>query len=114
MFEIEDEARRRAKGMAFCGYGHELARAEGIKTALAVLIDGAKCAEDEDLRADEPFQDALAYLDSRTGETAITGQIRRALELPFPEERRVKVERLAAELASRHADPAFFDLPGQR
>ena len=100
--------------MAFCGYGEELARAEGIRVAFCVLVDGVKCAEDEDLRADEPFQEALRYLEARTSETALIGQLRRALEVPFPEERRVTVERLAARLVQRQGDPAIFDLPGSR
>ena len=113
MFDIEKEAENRVRGMAFCGYRTELAQHQAIAAAIDIMSEGVKRAYEDDLRADERFQEALRYLESRTAESSLITQIQRALDIPRPEERRFTIEHLSRLLAKRHAAPAYFDLPGQ-
>ena len=113
MQDIEDKQRLAYAGMAFSSYADDMARAAGIKAAVAVIIDKAILTYEDDLRADERFIEALTYLNKRAGQDRLLKQIRHALDIPTPEARRFTLDHLTGLLAKRLDGHFIGNFPGQ-
>lgn len=111
--DFEERYKRQVQGMAFCGYKDSMVTVPAIRDALAIVATASNRTIDDDLRAEEPFLEALAYLERRTAETSLLRLIRRALDIPDPYSRAHQLSQLVHELRRRQGGKREIDgLPG--
>ena len=101
---FEDRYRQQHKGASFFGFADGLIYGRAERDALTIVSCAVKRTEDDDLRAEQPFLEALDYLERVTGERALIGRLRRALEVREPVERASMVQLVTAELVRRRRE----------
>lgn len=111
---FEEKYWKEHKGASFFGFADGLVYSRAEHDALLIVSCALKRAEDDDLRAEEPFLEALEYLERVTAERSLIARLRRALDVPEPVERASLAQHIAAELVRRRKGngPALF-LPHQ-
>lgn len=102
---FEDRYRQQHKGASFFGFADPLIDTVCLKDALEIVAEAAKRTVDDDLRGEEPFLEALGYVEARTGETALITRLRRSLSICDPMQRAHHVAQLVRELERRHGRP---------